>query len=183
MRKDLRTRVSKYASYLLRHNPRGLEMDDEGFVKLSNLLHKIKTRYPKVNMELLTSIVHTGDKKRFETAGDKIRALYGHTIDVELRPKEDQEVTVLYHGTTPDAARQILKNGLNPMRRRWVHLSPTKEMAFEVGKRRTTTPVILLIDARAARDDDIRFYRATDMVYLCRHVPAKHIRGADSDAE
>jgi len=176
MSESLRTRVSKYASYLLRHNPRDLGMDSEGFVQLRNLLSAIRARYPTVDAELLTGIVKSGDKMRFEMVGDNVRALYGHTIDVRLSLKEAREITILYHGTTPEAARHILKSGLGPMRRRRVHLSPTVDVALEVGRRRTNAPVILSIDACGAGKDGIRFYRSTDIVYLCRHVPAKYIR-------
>jgi len=62
------------------------------------------------------------------------------------------------------------------MRRRWVHLSPTEEIAREIGKRRTNNPVILMIDASGARSQDIKFYRATDKVYVCKYVPAKYIK-------
>jgi len=176
MSESLRTRVSKYASYLLRHNPRDLGMDSEGFVQLRNLLSAIRARYPTVDAELLTGIVKSGNKMRFEMVGDNVRALYGHTIDVKLNLKEAEEITILYHGTTPEAARHILKSGLGPMRRRRVHLSPTVDVALEVGRRRTNAPVILSIDACGAGKDGIRFYRSTDIVYLCRHVPAKYIR-------
>jgi len=62
------------------------------------------------------------------------------------------------------------------MRRRWVHLSPTIEIAREVGSRRAFNPAILEVDAEAARKDGIKFYRATDKVYLCREVPPKYIK-------
>jgi len=65
---------------------------------------------------------------------------------------------------------------LQPMRRRWVHLSPTEEIASEVGKRRTDKPVVLVVDASEARSHGVRFFRATDKVYVCKHVPAKYIK-------
>ncbi len=151
-------------------------MDNEGFIRIDELLLKIETRYPTSDRKLLISIVHESNKKRFEITGDKIRALYGHTIDVNVNLREDKQVMVLYHGTTPQAARKIMKIGLKPMRRRWVHLSPTKEIAFEVAKRRTRTPVILAIDVLKARSNGIKFYKATDKVHLCQYVPAIYIR-------
>jgi putative RNA 2'-phosphotransferase len=102
--------------------------------------------------------------------------LYGHTIPVHIRLKEDKQIMRLYHGTTPQAAKEILEKGLQPMRRRWVHLSPTEEIAREVGKRRTNSPVVLVIDASEARSCGIKFYQATDKVYVCKHVPAKYIK-------
>ena len=176
MSRDAKTRVSKYISYLLRHNPEDLKMDNEGFVQLDELLSKVKTRYPMADRKLLMSIVHESDKKRFQIVGGKMRALYGHTIDLNMNLREDEQVMVLYHGTTPQAVRDIMKTGLKPMRRRWAHLSPTKEIALEVGKRRTRTPTILEIDVLKARSNGIKFYKATEKVYLCQHVPAKYIR-------
>jgi len=176
MNQDVKMQVSRYMSYLLRHNPEDLEMDKGGFVQIDKLLSKVKTRYPMVDRELLMSMVHGGDKKRFEIIGDRIRALYGHTIEVKMELREDREVMILYHGTTPHALNRIMETGLKPMRRKWVHLSPTKEIALEVGKRRTRTPVVLAVDAFRARNNGIKFYKATDQVYLCRYVPAKYIK-------
>jgi len=169
-------RVSRYASYLLRHNPEDLEMDPQGFVELDELVSKVRRRFPAVDKDLLKEIVNQSERKRFEIVGGKIRALYGHTIDVHIHLKEDRQIARLYHGTTPEAAKEILQNGLQPMRRRWVHLSPTEEIASEVGKRRTDKPVVLVVDASEARSHGVRFFRATDKVYVCKHVPAKYIK-------
>jgi putative RNA 2'-phosphotransferase len=172
----VKARVSKFVSYLLRHNPEDLDFDNCGFVDLGELVSKVRRRYPMVDREFLMRIVDESERKRFEIVGGKIRALYGHTIPVHIRLKEDKQITRLYHGTTPEAVKEILEKGLQPMRRRWVHLSPTEEIAQEVGKRRTNTPAILLVDVSEARSGGIRFFRATDKVYVCKHVPAKYIK-------
>jgi putative RNA 2'-phosphotransferase len=124
-------------------------MDAEGFVSIDELLEKIKTRYP-IDKSMILEIANKSDKKRFEVKGDKIRALYGHSIPVNIEFEEDTHVKLLYHGTTLEAASEILKEGLKPMKRKWVHLSPTIETAIEVGKRRTAHPVVLEIDAKTA---------------------------------
>jgi len=173
---DVRIKVSKYVSYLLRHNPEDLEMDGKGFVELDQLLSKVRRRFPTVNKKLLVEMVEQSERRRFEIVDDRIRALYGHTIDVHLHLKEDTQVERLYHGTTPEAAEQILGKGLQPMKRRRVHLSPTKEIAYEVGKRRTDSPVILMVDVIEARNHGLRFFKAGDKVYVCKHVPAKYIK-------
>lgn len=176
MDNDLRIKVSRYVSYLLRHNPEDLEMDNEGFAELDQLLSKLRRRFPTINKKLLLEMVEPSERRRFEIAGDKIRALYGHTIDVHVHLKEDTQIERLYHGTTTEAAEQILEKGLQPMKRRWVHLSPTKEIAYEVGKRRTDSTVILIIDVTEARSHGLQFFRATDKVYVCKHVPANYIK-------
>jgi putative RNA 2'-phosphotransferase len=175
MEHRLKVKVSKYMSYLLRHNPENLKMDRHGFVRLNELVKKLEERF-QVNKKFILEIVEKSNRKRFQIVDDKIRALYGHTIPVELELEEDKAVRLLYHGTTPDAAPKILKGGLRSMRRKWVHLSPTVKIAEEVGLRRTQKPVILEIDAEAARKNGVRFYKASDRVYLCANLPPKYIK-------
>lgn len=173
--KGLKVKVSKYMSYLLRHNPENLKMDDHGFVFLDELLEKLDERF-QIDKEFIFEIVEKSQRIRFEIVEDKIRALYGHTIPVELELEEDKISKVFYHGTTPSAASRILKVGLRSMKRRWVHLSPTEEIATEVGLRRTKDPVVLKINAEAARKEGLRFYKATEKVYLCRGILSGYIK-------
>ncbi len=170
----LESKVSRYMSYLLRHNPEGLRIDRYGFVDLDELYRKLKERF-SIDKSFIYRIVEKGEKKRFEIVENKIRALYGHTIPVEIELKEDKNTKVFYHGTTSEAVFKILKSGLKPMKRLWVHLSPSVEIARDVGLRRTRKPVILKVNAEAARKDGIKFYKATDKVYLCSFVPPKYI--------
>jgi len=174
---DLKVKVSRYVSYLLRHDPENLKMDRHGFVFVDELLEKLNERF-EIEKELIFEIVERSDRKRFEIVGNKIRALYGHTIPVELELEEDTTVKVLYHGTTPEAVSKILKAGLKPMKRRWVHLSPTMEIAEEVGLRRTRNPVILEIDVEAARKNGLGFYKVTDKVYICSEILPTYIKTA-----
>jgi len=175
MKEGLKTKVSRYMSYLLRHNPENLKMDERGFVSLDELFQKVRERF-HVDKELIFDIVEKSERKRFEIMDGKIRALYGHSVPVRLGLKEDKDVKVLYHGTTREAASRILREGLKRMKRRWVHLSPTIEIATRVGLRRTNKPVILEIDAEKARRKGIKFYKATDKVYLTEYVSPEYIK-------
>lgn len=124
----------------------------------------------------LRQLVEESDKKRFEIVGDRIRALYGPSFPVYLRLEEDRRVEWLYHGTTAEAADRILVKGLQQMKRMWIHLSPTIDIAKQVGKRRTSNPVILVVNCAEARKAGLKFYKASDYVYLSKSVPAKYIR-------
>lgn len=168
-------RVSMYMSYLLRHCPKNLEMDEEGLVSIDELLEKIRVRYP-IEKSLILEIADKSERKRFEIKGNKIRALYGHTIPTKIRFEEDFSVNLLYHGTTESSAAKIVGEGLKPMKRTWVHLSSTIETAKEIGERRTRHPVVLEIDAKAAREGGLKFYRATDKVFLSGPIPPEYIR-------
>jgi putative RNA 2'-phosphotransferase len=178
--RDLRVKVSKYVSYLLRHDSLGLVMDEEGFVDLDALVSKVKLSFPGVDVGFLRRLVEESERKRFEIVGSRIRALYGHSVPVFLRLEEDRAVEWLYHGTTTEAARQILEKGLQPMKRMWVHLSPTEDIATQVGKRRTNNPVILVVNCNEARKAGFIFYKASDKICLCKFVPASYLRRLDA---
>jgi putative RNA 2'-phosphotransferase len=174
--RDLRVKVSKYVSYLLRHDSQGLVMDEEGFVDLDALVSKVKLSFPCVDVVFLRRLVEESERKRFEIVGNRIRALYGHSVPVFLRLEEDKLVEWLYHGTTAEAAKEILEQGLQPMKRMWVHLSPTINIANEVGKRRTSNPVILVVNCKEARKASLKFYKASDQAYLSKYVSTKYIQ-------
>jgi len=158
--------------------PEDLKIDREGFVDLDELFAKLRKRYD-ISWSFIEEIMSEESGKRFEIIGNRIRSLYGHSIEVTMELEEDRSAAMLYHGTTLESALKILNDGLKPMQRKWVHLSPTKEIAFEVGRRRTFEPVVLMIDAKEARKDGVIFFKATERVFLCREVPAEHIHVLD----
>ena len=169
-----RVKISKFMSYTLRHNPMGLRTSHDGFVNVKNLLSLMQKRYPWLDRKCLEEIVREDEKGRYELKGNSIRARYGHSIDVAIDlPLTDLET--LYHGTSAHLAKEILKEGLKPLRRKKVHLSKTIEDAIEVGKRRTANPVILKIDAREAVSEGIRIERATDRIYVADPIPKKFL--------
>lgn len=169
-------RLSKNLSYLLRHDPGDLEMDKNGFVKIDALIDKLQNKFPELDRELLEEAVNKKGKKRYEIKDNKIRALYGHSLDIDLDLEEDKNVGELYHGTRERTAKKILKYGLKTRNRTMTHLSATIEDAKEIGRRRTDDPTILKVDVKTARRDGLKFYKATDRVYLSNGIPPQYIK-------
>ena len=172
--------LSKEISYALRHAPweYELELDEQGFVPIAQLLHALNESNEferEIIRADLEQIIATSEKKRHEIVGDKIRALYGHTIPQIIKKEPGIPPAVLYHGTTHRALPQILQDGLKPMQRQYVHLSIDVETATRVGKRRDPEPVILKIDTEAAQKAGIQFYIGNDKVWLCKEVPKECI--------
>ena len=72
------------------------------------------------------------DKVRFELKDDKIRALYGHSyyyssnLFTKIHKTASKPPAILYHGTSPSAAKNIMSEGLRPINRQYVHLSTDK---------------------------------------------------------
>ena len=174
------TRISKKVSYALRHAPEeyGLDLDAEGFVSIDTLLTAINARHPNrqsATREDLEEIIATSDKRRHEIVGNRIRALYGHSIAATIERVPSAPPSILYHGTTHKALSSIMEGGLKPMGRQLVHLSTDIEMATSVGIRRDRNPVILRIDAAMAHAEGIVFYRGNDRVWLAESVPAQYL--------
>lgn len=166
--------VSKFLSYLLRHHPEDLRMSNDGFVPISDVLSKIQNKFPDVNREYLEDLIESGNK-RFQIKNNHIRALYGHSIPVTIPLDTNSEIDVLYHGTSARSAKNIFKEGLKPKGRKKVHLSTSKKEADRVGKRHSKQPIILQIDVKEARKNNIHFEKATENVYVSDHIPPQFI--------
>jgi putative RNA 2'-phosphotransferase len=80
----------------------------------------------------------------------------------------------LYYGTARDLAQSILRHGLKPRDRQYVHLSPLLGEAIAVGKRRDPVPAIVVVDACAAHAEGVRFF-ASGPLFLVENVPPKFL--------
>lgn len=179
MREDL-VRLSKTISHALRHKPKqyGLALDSEGWVPVQELLAALgrhRSQWAYLTEADLREMMAQSEKQRFEIQDGKIRAFYGHSIAERVEREPSVPPVVLYHGTTPEAAKLIQQEGLKPMRRQYVHLSAEKETALQVARRRTNRPVILKVAAREAYRQGIQFYLGNEMVWLAEPIPARFI--------
>lgn len=168
-------RKSKLLALILRHKPEqfGIILDDEGYANVSELLDT-----GEFTMDLLEEIVNTGPKIRyaFDITGEKIRALQGHSIEVDLKLEAIEPPKVLYHGTSSKSVDSIMKTGLNRGNRQYVHLSADLETADNVGSRRGSNPAILIIDSELLHKNGHPFYLAENGVWLTNDFDAFYIK-------
>ncbi len=173
-----RERLSKFLSYVLRHGPGslGLTVDSNGFIPLDSLISAIRRQknWGWVTLEDVSKIQKRSEKRRFEIVGNRIRALYGHTLPSKVQHEEVIPPLILYHGTPRENLQSILKEGLSPMHRQYVHLSSTANEAENVGLRRDENPVILRVHALDAHKEGVRFYRAGS-VFLSEPIPPRYL--------
>jgi len=164
--------LSKKLAYVLRHNPKkfGITLDSEGYALLDEVIAKLG-----ITKSDVLEVIEKAEKRRFEINRSRIRALYGHSIPVDLRHHEIEPPDELYHGTQRKVLPIILKEGLKPMNRNYVHLSKTEKDARIVGLRRDPNPVILVIRARQAWEAGIKFFDVGD-VFLTKYIPPKYIK-------
>jgi putative RNA 2'-phosphotransferase len=169
--------LSKTISYALRHAPEyyNLELDNEGWVSLTDLLAALNEKHLNVTKENIIEMVAIADKKRHQILEGKIRAYYGHSTNEKIIKKLQTPPDILYHGTIAGSLSNILEKGLLPMNRQYVHLSINQEMANEVARRRKGERVILKINAQEAFLNGIPFYKEENDVWLAESISAKYI--------
>jgi putative RNA 2'-phosphotransferase len=169
-------RISRFLSFLLRHNPKeyGLKFDARGFVEWGELFARVQQRFPEITEEELLQVINESEKKRFEFADGKARATYGHSFPVELGLESAEPPETLYYGTARDLAENILRAGLKPRDRQFVHLTPSVGDAVASGRRRDPFPTIIAVKAQAASAEGIRFYQSGPL-FLVNEIPPRFL--------
>lgn len=160
---------SKRLAYLLRHSNLP---NRNGWVRVSVLLNEMS-----ITLQILRVIVEEDTKGRFEFSENEssVRALYGHSIDVDLGLEPTIPPPVLYHGTAEKYIDSIMKEGLRPRKRNFVHLSETIDMAKQIGTRHGS-PVVLSIDIEAMIRTGYKFYKAQNSIWLTGDIPPKFLK-------
>jgi putative RNA 2'-phosphotransferase len=164
----------------LRHEPwlYELELDDGGWVSIEALLDALRTSdssWAALGKPDLEQMIGQSTKTRHEIRDGRIRALYGHSTPQRLLFDLAEPPDMLFHGTAAATTDVILRDGLKPMGRQFIHLSVDTSTAEQVARRKSETPVVLRIDARAGFAEHLRFYRGNDLVWLADNVPPKFI--------
>ncbi|WP_328770368.1 RNA 2'-phosphotransferase [Streptomyces sp. NBC_00286] len=170
-------KVSKYLSKHLRHQPDriGLTLDEGGWVEIETLMAAAAAHGFRFTRAELDHVVATNDKRRFAIEGIRIRASQGHSIEMDLGLPPATPPAYLYHGTVARNLDAIRAEGLRPMNRHDVHLSPDRETATRVGARRGR-PVVLSMDAAAMHRDGHIFRVSANGVWLTTAVPPRYLR-------
>lgn len=171
--------LSKEISYALRHAPweYELEMDEQGWVPIEQLINSLRRskKWEHITKDNINAMMKNSAKKRHEIKNDKIRALYGHSIPMKIKKEVSIPPDILYHGTSRMFMKSIKDKGLIPKGRQYVHLSIDIDTAIAVGKRHDEKPIILMINAKKAYSEGIKFYFGNEKVWLADLVPYIYI--------
>lgn len=185
---DRDVRLKRTMSHALRHNPRQyyLEMDRYGWVDIDHFA--LALRYEHSDLASATSddlrrIADQSDIARFEVAGNRIRARYGHSIsDLDsLTPEEPPHF--LFHGTADVCVEDILQNGLLPMGRTFVHLTLDWRYANSVALAKSSHAIVLVVQALEAHLAGVAFRKAGEHVWLADPTPPQFVRQPQKSPE
>lgn len=167
---SLSTPKSKQLAYLLRHD-RDYNFEIGGWRDLADLcqLHSFTP-------EEVIYIVSNDNKGRFEFNSDKtkVRALYGHSVKVDLLLSKQEPPLRLYHGTALKYIDSIRNYGLKSKSRQYVHLTENRDLAIMTGSRHGQA-VLLEINSLAMFNDGYNFYHTNNGTWLTAEVPVQYI--------
>lgn len=165
-------RITRSLAFMLRHQPEtfDLELDPQGYADLDDVVQALNERLGEpVEEEDVRDAVHAGDRPRYEIVGDRIRALYGHSIPVDPGPSA-KPPEFLYVAIPEQDLERARRFGLRGGRRRFLHLASTREDAAESGRRASREYAVLMIHALDAWEEGISFYDRTAL-WLAEEIP------------
>jgi putative RNA 2'-phosphotransferase len=182
-------RLSRLLSLVLRHHPEivGVALDSQGWADVDALILGLNqlpanaTNHQRtlqiISRASLEAVVACNDKQRFTFSGDghRIRAVQGHSIEIDLGYPASRPPPVLYHGTHVGALAAIQAEGLTAQSRNDVHLSRDLATARKVGGRRGR-PVVLVVDAARMHADGYVFREADNGTWLTACVPSAYLQ-------
>jgi len=177
-------KLGRTIAAILRHGKFDLEMDDQGFVNMRDIVRTVKDKNNRMHWlrpHHIIALVETDPKGRYQISGDMVRATYGHSIPLELELPTDGIPTELFYPATPEELDIILEAGLLPSDRSMVHLSLTYDDAMSAGTVRVEDPVILVIDTDAVFESGFEIGKAGKTVFLAKEIPPECLSIADEN--
>lgn len=172
-----RTAQSRTLAFLLRHSDQYIDLDG-GWASVDAIVLRLAEQFPGFSRADLEEIVAQDTKGRyaFDGTGRRIRANQGHSVPgVVIEMEQPQPPELLYHGTSRRFLDAILREGLRPMERQYVHISSDEKTAKTVGGRRGK-PVVLTVEAGRFVRDGYTLKRSANGVWQAEHVPPEYLR-------
>lgn len=179
-------KVLRMLARVLRHrvNCIELEVSPDGWVDLEAVVQSLNVLardlghwLPISTANVLELLDATDAWNRFEVGNGCIRALYGHSLPHVITGIARPPPTVLLHGTSQCNASVIRRDGLEPKRRRFVHL--TSDQAYAAGiAEQSAISFVVVVNAREAWRSGIEFRQATRHVWLSDAIPAGFLNPA-----
>jgi len=166
-----RIRLSRSLSYHLRHDA-SLVLEEGGWIEVTALLAHMKNSGTNTTVSAIFSVAQAASEERFQVSDMKIRAYYGHSLEVEMNYDQATCDVPLYHAIPSSRLNSLVYGGkgLTPQQRQWVHLTTDPARALRAG-RRHGHPVLLRVDPESLGT----LVNAAGVTWLSKGVPLEGI--------
>ena len=179
-REQMRTEgLSRFLVYVLGHKPDefGLVPDGKGFVPFKELLQALHEEegWRYVRQSHIHEILLGEDRALFQSEGERIRSME-RRWELDFHHPVSSLPKVLFTAVRRRAHPVVMEKGVTGSGERPLVLSPNRDMAVKMGRRRDKDPVVLEVLARAAAEKRILFYSFGEL-FLSPELPAQFIAG------
>lgn len=147
-----------------------------GLPPLGGLTKSLNTHFNThfTEEELKIVLKETGGE-RFLIIGDKVRAQYGHTVDIVIPREPVTPPASLFHGSLTTNFTHIRKEGLIKFNHIYVFLATTPQIAYEMGNRKGEAEILTILSGIAHEEGQI-FYQLTPTIFGTTTVSPKYIQ-------
>jgi putative RNA 2'-phosphotransferase len=164
-------------AFILGHRPDefGLVPDAEGYITHKDLLRAIHEEpgWAHVRQGHITEVLVGKGRPVFEWDENRVRVLDRRwTLDSENPGVEVPKI--LYICVRRRAYANVMEQGLKSDR--LLPLTPDRDMAMRIGRRKDPKPVLVEIVTGPAREEGVSFY-SFGRLFLAREVPPRFISG------
>jgi len=169
--------LGRLLQYILGHRPYefGLIPDSEGFVAFKELIQAIHEEdgWGYVRQGNINEVFSGRDRERFQADETRIRAIdrrWELGIPAQVLPK------ILFTGIRRRAPPVVMERGVREIKGRYHILTPERDVAEKIGRRRDQQPVLLEVMARRAQREGVMFYSFGDL-FLTNEIQVRYIAG------
>jgi len=177
--------LTRLMAYMLGHRPDefGLIPDHEGFVPIKEMLQAIheEAGWGYVRQGHINEVLLGAERSLFQPEEKRIRAV-DRRWHLALERSAQTIPRILFTPVRRRAHPHVMEKGLRPGEAKHIVLSPEREMAIRLGKRRDQQPIVLEVLAAAADEAGLAFYGFGDL-YLAAEISPKFIAGPPPSRE
>ncbi len=171
--------LARFMLYVLGHRPDefGLVPDEEGFVTYKELLWALHEEpgWGYVRKGHINEVLLSHDRHLFQAAKDSIRAM-DRRWHLDLEKSAQSLPSILFVGVRRRAHSNLMEKGLAALQGRHIVLSPDRDMASRIGRRRDQKPILLEISTRSVSEAGIAINPFGDL-FIANKIPAEAITG------
>ena len=169
--------LSRFLIYILAHRPDefGLIPDSMGFISFKELLRAIHEEpgWGYVREDHIREVLIGKDRALFEWEADRLRSVEKRW-QLDLHTPSESAPKILFIAIRRKAHIPVMEKGL--LSDRPLVLSPVREMALRIGRRRDQKPILLEVMTGPALQQGVSFHAFGDL-YLVKEIPPAFISG------
>jgi putative RNA 2'-phosphotransferase len=171
------TDLSRFLIYILAHRPDefGLVPDTSGFISVKEILRAVHDEpgWGYVREGHIREVLIGKDRALFVWEEDRLRAAEKRW-QLDLQTPSEDTPKILFIAIRRKAHFHVMEKGL--FSDRPLVLSPDRNMALRIGRRRDPKPIMLEVLTGPAQQQGVSFYAFGDL-YLAREIPREFISG------